>query len=282
MNALWRVIRAILCTIGALVAGLCLISSCAMMMGQRPAPSVGIGEDGWIGGSGAGPYYVAVDQESHAAFLQAMLAKDRVGQVQFLVSGKLFPVPEGTSVLVIGTTFTMRQVRIMSGKHFGHSGWIERESVQPGAPTVSVQVADPAPSRSEPKPEPEPMVTRSYPSASYTPYTPSSSDSTDDQRTTLGRVEEERLERARESQRAQDEREAEERRQKAAEAQRKADEERKKTEARAATLLRSAQSLERGGKTSGALSLYRRIANDFRNTPQAQTARDRIQALQAK
>ena len=49
---------------------------------------------------------------------------------------------------------------------------------------------------------------------------------------------------------------------------------------RAASLLAQAQALEQAGKTSAALTYYKRIAKDFAETPQAKTAKSRIDALQ--
>jgi hypothetical protein len=51
---------------------------------------------------------------------------------------------------------------------------------------------------------------------------------------------------------------------------------------RAATLLKSAQNFEKADKPSGALIFYRQILDDFRESPQAKTAKERIKALGAR
>jgi hypothetical protein len=48
---------------------------------------------------------------------------------------------------------------------------------------------------------------------------------------------------------------------------------------RASTLLRSAQSLEKAGKTPGALSMYRDIVKRYPKTPEAEKAASRVKAL---
>jgi YHS domain-containing protein len=50
--------------------------------------------------------------------------------------------------------------------------------------------------------------------------------------------------------------------------------------ARAASLLRIARNLERSGKTEAALKDYKRIVEDFAETPAAKTAKQRIKALE--
>jgi hypothetical protein len=52
--------------------------------------------------------------------------------------------------------------------------------------------------------------------------------------------------------------------------------------ARAASLLRLGQSLEKSGKSAGALEYYRKVVKDYPGTPQAKTASARIEALGGK
>jgi YHS domain-containing protein len=52
-----------------------------------------------------------------------------------------------------------------------------------------------------------------------------------------------------------------------------------KQASRAASLLKLGQNLEKTGKTTAALSYYRRVVKDFAKTPASQTAAERIKAL---
>ncbi len=51
---------------------------------------------------------------------------------------------------------------------------------------------------------------------------------------------------------------------------------------RAGTILRSARNLERSGKVSGALSLYRQIVEEYAGTEAAKSATERIKSLGRK
>jgi hypothetical protein len=52
---------------------------------------------------------------------------DRVGMAEMVLNGQIFFVDKGTQVLVIDGGFTSLKVRIMSGDHYGESGWVPME-----------------------------------------------------------------------------------------------------------------------------------------------------------
>lgn len=74
---------------------------------------------------------VAINDEAWDAMNNALLAKDNVGMVQLFLSGQVFAVKKGDSVLVLDSAFTSYKVRAKSGEEVGHAGWVVRECVDP-------------------------------------------------------------------------------------------------------------------------------------------------------
>ena len=57
-------------------------------------------------------------------------AHDSVGMRQMVITGRVFAVPVGTQARVIDTSFAMRRVRILDGKHKDAAGWLPFEYVK--------------------------------------------------------------------------------------------------------------------------------------------------------
>ncbi len=56
-------------------------------------------------------------------FFSSVRAKDNYGVNSMLLDGSAIDLDAGTKVLVIDSSFTMDQVRVLSGPHAGESGW---------------------------------------------------------------------------------------------------------------------------------------------------------------
>ena len=50
-----------------------------------------------------------------------------MGYASFIYSGQAFTVPDRTPVVVIGSGFGTKQIRILDGPHAGKAGWIPYE-----------------------------------------------------------------------------------------------------------------------------------------------------------
>ncbi len=93
-------------------------------------PSVTIGSEAFIRAGNLDTVYLAVDKQSMDMWAKAGLAKDYIGMAQLEASGRIFPVPNGTKVLVIDSSFTLRKVRVLEGDAYGKSGWLPYEWVE--------------------------------------------------------------------------------------------------------------------------------------------------------
>jgi hypothetical protein len=62
-------------------------------------------------------------------YVDVVSARDKEGFIQLTLKGKVFWVPDLTSVRVIDSGFFKVKVRILEGDHYGQSGWVARERI---------------------------------------------------------------------------------------------------------------------------------------------------------
>lgn len=70
---------------------------------------------------------IAVDEKALDELMKSFAAKDWQGVVELNVSGRVFPVPSHTKVLIIDQSFGKRKIRIDEGKQSGKTGWLPME-----------------------------------------------------------------------------------------------------------------------------------------------------------
>lgn len=69
-------------------------------------------------------------KENLDKIVSASVKKDNYGILELMKQGRAFGVEAGNKVLIIDSTFTLYQVRILSGAMTGRSGWIPKEFIQ--------------------------------------------------------------------------------------------------------------------------------------------------------
>lgn len=106
-----------------------LIGSLVLGCGAPPksTPPASVGSEVVIYAPNLDTAYLGVDKESYDMWIKAASAKDYIGMAQLEALGKVFPVSNGTKVLVIDRNFALRKVRVLEGDAFGKSGWLPRE-----------------------------------------------------------------------------------------------------------------------------------------------------------
>lgn len=103
----------------------CLMFGCGAPS-ETTAPA-SVGSEAVIRAPNLDTVYLAIDKESFNMWTKACVAKDYIGMAQLESAGLVFPVPNGTKVLVIDRDTFIRQVRILEGSAFGKSGWLPFE-----------------------------------------------------------------------------------------------------------------------------------------------------------
>jgi len=98
----------------------------------NPNPSSGNvvnGQQGYLRTSKGTNLPVFVSEDALNEFIQDNINHDTYGQEQMLTAGRIFFVPNGTQILVIGGDLTTREVRILSGVDTGQGGYVVAEEV---------------------------------------------------------------------------------------------------------------------------------------------------------
>lgn len=91
--------------------------------------TVSVGDQGWIQVKGSKGSDLAIDKESYDKIFQSGTAQDQT-EIAFLVlQGKVFSVENGTPVLVIDSSPTMKLVTILDGPYRAKIGWLPPERV---------------------------------------------------------------------------------------------------------------------------------------------------------
>ncbi len=95
---------------------------------------VKIGEEGMLRMPGSGKekedVLVAISKDAFDAFVDASVSNDNMGATQMVLSGLVYYVPAGTGVVVIGTDFGAREVRLLNGERAGQIGWVPYEFIE--------------------------------------------------------------------------------------------------------------------------------------------------------
>jgi hypothetical protein len=100
---------------------------------QNSTPSadtkVGVGKEGYLKVSKQTQILVASSKETEDRLVKLSVAQDTLGIAKMVLSGEAFFVDVGTKVLVIDSTFALREIRILEGKSMGDSGWVPFEFI---------------------------------------------------------------------------------------------------------------------------------------------------------
>jgi hypothetical protein len=108
-----------------LVIALCFLPACGTTASQS-SPS-DIGSESILQAGNLEEIYLTIDKESFDEWSKVAAAKDHIGMLELLSAGKMFIVPAGTKVLVIDSSWAIREVRILEGDAFGRTGWLPYE-----------------------------------------------------------------------------------------------------------------------------------------------------------
>lgn len=106
------------------------IGTCLGGTTTETTPSAPVGSEAFICVPDLDTAHLAVDEESMDLWTKACVAKDYIGMAQLEASGRVFPVPNGTKVLVIDSSFAIKKVRVLEGDAYGKSGWLPYEWVK--------------------------------------------------------------------------------------------------------------------------------------------------------
>ncbi|MCZ7571112.1 MAG: pentapeptide repeat-containing protein [Ardenticatenaceae bacterium] len=77
--------------------------------------------------------WVARDRQAYEEYGDAAVRDDTYGLRELIATGRIFPVPNGTRVLILdhgGFLYSATKVRILEGEHTGRSGWVPSEWVR--------------------------------------------------------------------------------------------------------------------------------------------------------
>lgn len=96
---------------------------------QEQSGKVSVGNEGFLRLEGQNEILVATSKENFKKLIKASVAKDTIGMAQMVQSGEVFFVDSGTKVLVIGSAFGSKEIRILEGKSATRSGWVPLEFV---------------------------------------------------------------------------------------------------------------------------------------------------------
>lgn len=113
-----------------------LLAACSTDSTTNTAPEIGLGSEVAIHG-GKTATFVAVDEETLSEMAKAIVAKDETGFDELKLSGRIFPVWNGTKALMIDRgSFGARRVRILEGDDKGRAAWVYESWVRasPAAP----------------------------------------------------------------------------------------------------------------------------------------------------
>jgi hypothetical protein len=91
-------------------------------------PSVGLDARLWSGGNSE--WYLAGTEVWQEAYTKALAAKDKIGIEELIRQERIFPVANGTRLLVLEQYRDMTKVRVMEGPQFGKAGWVAFEHVR--------------------------------------------------------------------------------------------------------------------------------------------------------
>jgi hypothetical protein len=74
--------------------------------------------------------FLGTTKQAYDKIVKLCVAKDSVGITELIYNGYCFIVEDGTRAKVIDSTVLCVEVRILSGKQEGKSGWISRDLVK--------------------------------------------------------------------------------------------------------------------------------------------------------
>jgi len=116
-------------TVGGIIAFLAvgLIASWSTSSGPE---RVTTGQEGILEISGEEEVLVAITKENMDKIVRAATIKDNLGISKMVLADQAYFVDKGTKVLVIDTTLTASQIRILDGEEIGSSGWVPKEFVK--------------------------------------------------------------------------------------------------------------------------------------------------------
>jgi hypothetical protein len=88
---------------------------------EVPSRVVLVGDHGVVD-SGAKATFLGTTKDNYDEVMKAAMAHDKQGMLESLIAGKAFIVDQGTRVLVIDSSFTLKRVRLLSGTKSGKAG----------------------------------------------------------------------------------------------------------------------------------------------------------------
>lgn len=117
-----------------LILGFAVFALVKIFSGGGRAPeqvansSVEVGQTGYLD-SGGDNVVLGTTKESYDRMISLSVAHDTLGIAQMVLTGQAIMVNKGTSVKVISSGVSSREVRILDGKYYGSSGWVPYEFV---------------------------------------------------------------------------------------------------------------------------------------------------------
>jgi len=90
------------------------------------AGHIGLGDSGTID-NGVSVVMLSTTKDGYDDINKGLAARDKVGLVNLIRTGRAFTVKRGTRAKVIDVTFAMRRVRIMDGEKVNAAGWLPFE-----------------------------------------------------------------------------------------------------------------------------------------------------------
>lgn len=112
-----------------LIVGL-IVKSTSSPTSKAETPSYKSAGENAVLNNGQKTVFLAVTEDYFSELSRARVIGDKVGIFQMMSTGKVFPVDPFTRVMVLDTGIMTVKVRILSGAHFGKSGFVDREYVK--------------------------------------------------------------------------------------------------------------------------------------------------------
>ncbi len=100
------------------------------IIGSATSERVIKGNSGILEAGTQGVVLVATNKGNLEQIVRLSGVRDTTGVTQMVLAGQAFFVDRGTRVLVIDTTFSDSNVRILDGESAGRSGWVPEEFVK--------------------------------------------------------------------------------------------------------------------------------------------------------
>jgi hypothetical protein len=119
-------LKKLLQTVGLVILVLMLIESCS----QTETHSKNIGKNGVLTELNKKQVIVCSDVETYTDMYNSSKIGDKHEILALIQQGKIWEVPNGTKVLIIGYSTGLYQVRILDGKYAGYAGMVPDENVR--------------------------------------------------------------------------------------------------------------------------------------------------------